>query len=249
MFLWLLGPVLVLIAVIFGIHRSLSSTLDTRNPFSTAPKTILVITAHPDDECMFFGPTIQYLTRIGHEVSLLCLSVGNYYGKGKERIKEFYLSANILGVPHDKCAIIDDISLQDGPGDWDLTAASNIIEKHLHKLGANSIITFDEHGVSGHPNHKAIYWAVRNIHTKDSYKGIPVYTLKTTNTLRKYISIFDIPYSFLTSKILFLSTWTEFLKSQKAMLSHWSQLVWFRWLYIATSRYMLMNTLNELEIT
>ena len=37
---------------------------------------VLLITAHPDDECMFFAPTIISLTQNDVEVFLLCLSEG-----------------------------------------------------------------------------------------------------------------------------------------------------------------------------
>lgn len=41
-------------------------------------KRVLFIIAHPDDECMFFGPTIQYYTRKKNcVVYLMCLSTGN----------------------------------------------------------------------------------------------------------------------------------------------------------------------------
>jgi hypothetical protein len=36
---------------------------------------VLILTAHPDDECMFFSPTIQSLTRTA-QVHVLCLSLG-----------------------------------------------------------------------------------------------------------------------------------------------------------------------------
>lgn len=40
-------------------------------------KNILFVTSHPDDECMFFGPSIITLTRKpGANVYLLCLSKG-----------------------------------------------------------------------------------------------------------------------------------------------------------------------------
>lgn len=40
-------------------------------------KRVLIVTAHPDDECMFFGPTILSLTRQPNcQVYLLCLSKG-----------------------------------------------------------------------------------------------------------------------------------------------------------------------------
>jgi len=39
-------------------------------------KTALILTAHPDDEVMFFTPTILALVATGWEVSGLCLSSG-----------------------------------------------------------------------------------------------------------------------------------------------------------------------------
>ena len=40
---------------------------------------VLLITAHPDDECMFFAPAIVTLTQAGVEIFLLCLSEGHLY--------------------------------------------------------------------------------------------------------------------------------------------------------------------------
>ena len=36
----------------------------------------LIVTAHPDDECMFFAPTIIRLVEFNASVHLLCLSEG-----------------------------------------------------------------------------------------------------------------------------------------------------------------------------
>ena len=41
-------------------------------------KRVLIITSHPDDEVMFFGPTILGLVR-RCEVFLLCMSPGQYF--------------------------------------------------------------------------------------------------------------------------------------------------------------------------
>jgi len=41
-------------------------------------KRILLLIAHPDDEAMFFGPTLLSLTRpeLGNHIKILCLSSG-----------------------------------------------------------------------------------------------------------------------------------------------------------------------------
>ena len=43
------------------------------------PFQVLFVTSHPDDETMFFGPTMLQLTRQeGTRVMLLCFSRGDY---------------------------------------------------------------------------------------------------------------------------------------------------------------------------
>jgi N-acetylglucosaminylphosphatidylinositol deacetylase len=37
----------------------------------------LIVTAHPDDETMFFAPTVLHLVEQGLRVALLCLSTGS----------------------------------------------------------------------------------------------------------------------------------------------------------------------------
>jgi N-acetylglucosaminylphosphatidylinositol deacetylase len=44
-------------------------------------KRILLLIAHPDDEAMFFAPTLLSLTRpeLGNRVKILCLSSGKHH--------------------------------------------------------------------------------------------------------------------------------------------------------------------------
>lgn len=72
------------------------------------PTRILLLTAHPDDECMFFAPTLLGLAKSVHRVSgpdrlleifSLCLSVGNADGLGTIRRDELGRSLDVLGVP------------------------------------------------------------------------------------------------------------------------------------------------------
>ena len=44
------------------------------------PGHVLLVTAHPDDETVFFGPTITALRSFGQEVYLLCLTTGEKKG-------------------------------------------------------------------------------------------------------------------------------------------------------------------------
>lgn len=64
-------------------------------------KTVLLITAHPDDESMFFIPTIKNLKDVGYKIHLLCLSPGNH----RRRKEELEKAAHFLHI--DKLTILD----------------------------------------------------------------------------------------------------------------------------------------------
>ena len=63
----------VLSSVILFYRRQLNLQRGKRFEFDN--RAVLVITAHPDDECMFFSPTILNLQQCS-TVHLLCLSTG-----------------------------------------------------------------------------------------------------------------------------------------------------------------------------
>lgn len=42
-------------------------------------KRALFVTAHPDDECMFFGPSIVHFVQQGIDVHLLCITEGGQH--------------------------------------------------------------------------------------------------------------------------------------------------------------------------
>jgi N-acetylglucosaminylphosphatidylinositol deacetylase len=65
----------------------------------------LLVTAHPDDESMFFGPTLVSLCK-KRSVSLLCLSTGDYEKKGHLRKQELYEAAECFGIEQDHITII-----------------------------------------------------------------------------------------------------------------------------------------------
>lgn len=74
-----------------------------RPPF--AARRVLLLTAHPDDECLFFSPTLLALTH--HQVYSLTLSTGNADGLGSQRQRELHGSLDVLGVSPDRRWTID----------------------------------------------------------------------------------------------------------------------------------------------
>lgn len=74
-------------------------------------KRICLLIAHPDDEAMFFAPTLLALTRpdTGNHVKILCLSTGNQDGLGDTRREELKKSAKLLGLrDEDDALVLDD---------------------------------------------------------------------------------------------------------------------------------------------
>ncbi|XP_077899078.1 N-acetylglucosaminyl-phosphatidylinositol de-N-acetylase isoform X17 [Ictidomys tridecemlineatus] len=81
-------------------------TAEQAGLLKSGSRTLLVI-AHPDDEAMFFAPTVLGLARLKHRMSLLCFSAGNYYNQGEIRKKELLQSCDVLGIPTSRVMIID----------------------------------------------------------------------------------------------------------------------------------------------
>ncbi|XP_055546312.1 N-acetylglucosaminyl-phosphatidylinositol de-N-acetylase [Wyeomyia smithii] len=209
----------------------------------------LLVTAHPDDECMFFGPTILELRRRNCRIFLLCLSEGNYGQRGDQRRQELWDACESLGIKPEDITLLNATHLRDDPAlEWKAVTIANQILKYLESLEIDLMVTFDKDGISGHPNHSAIYYATASLCLSGliPYK-CKVLTLETVNICRKYISVLDLPLTLLLSTNWAVLNWQSRRAVQNAMRLHRSQMVWFRKLYIMFSRYMVINSLREIN--
>lgn len=128
------------------------------------------------------------------------------------------------------------------------------------------LITFDAEGVSSHPNHISLYHGARHF-VKSLMRGragwtspVDLYTLRSVSIARKYTSFLDVFATMVTwatvkhkdrehpGGLIFLSQFAGqagWPAAWKAMTeAHKSQMVWFRYLWISFSRYMLINDLK-----
>ena len=197
--------------------------------------TVLFVTAHPDDESMFFLPTIVSLAG-SHSLHLLSLSTGNADGLGRVREKELLRAGSLLRFAH--TSALDDPRLQDGmTTQWDPAVVSEVVQSYIDSHNISTVITFDSQGVSGHTNHRAVHAGI---------KGTPKvkkFELQSTGLFRKYLGLADLVLS-LSEDILFLNVSVGL--AWRAMATHHSQFVWYRKLFVLFSRYGYLNTLRPL---
>lgn len=107
--------------------------------------------------------------------------VGNSNGLGELRTCELYHSCSMLGIQQSKVMIVDDVDLQDGlQQHWDVCTVAKHVSEYVEKVEAEVLITFDQHGVSGHPNHTSVWSGVlsawQNFRTGGG-GNMPLYTL------------------------------------------------------------------------
>ena len=103
-----LSALLILLAssLYFPFHSNSHVLLKGRE--SHTPR-ILLLTAHPDDECLFFAPTILALRDdpTHPEIFSLTMSVGNADGLGELRKDELSRSLDVMGIDQEKRWVVD----------------------------------------------------------------------------------------------------------------------------------------------
>lgn len=248
---------------------------------------------------MFFAPTLLALTapHLGNHIKILCLSTGDQDGLGAVRQGELVKSAEMLGLrTKEDVFVMDDVRFRDGMGVvWEKGEVARVLREAFESTGKGKgegrdtgpgatidvLLTFDRGGVSGHANHVSLYYGAR-AWLEGLMKGregwrcpVDMYTLTSTNIVRKYISVLDAPVSMLwgvlggifkaerkdggrnnegregsprvaLEKLLFVSDIAQYRTAQTAMTrGHRSQMRWFRWGWIGVGRYVVVNDLKR----
>ncbi|SLM36405.1 Putative deacetylase LmbE-like domain [Lasallia pustulata] len=259
-------------------------------------KRICLLIAHPDDEAMFFAPTLLALTDedAGNHVKILCLSNGNAANLGPTRTRELTTSALTLGIRSaSDILVLDDPNFPDSmTTTWSAPAIARVLSSAFspahapdassaaHQPSSSSsppptatidiLLTFDPLGISHHPNHRSLplgahLWLQTLMRSHGGWAcPVGLYTLTSTSTFRKYLSVFDAPITMavavlgaargpkkkadkaLPDRLLYVSDFAQWRRAQRAMAGgHRSQMVWFRWGWVALGRYMVVNDLRR----
>ena len=198
---------------------------------------VLLVIAHPDDECLFFAP---FLLSVRSTTYVLCLSNG-----GNDRAEELRRSCARLRVKAMK--IIDDqIHLKDSQAvSWSPSAIVGHVRQAMGTWKINTLISFDEHGVSGHRNHTSIYFALCQLCSENH---IPFFALQSLPIYRKYLTAMEFLRMLVnrSRSMTFVVPCQETFTVHRAMFEHRSQLVWFRYLYLLFSRYIWINDFRRI---
>ena len=264
----ILTPVLIYFLILLTPIKNLQSFIPME---ITKSKNFLLVVAHPDDECLFFSPTILGLISRGKTGHILVLSTGNSEGLGSIREKELNASCQRLGVDLSRCLSLNVTDFQDGSRRWwPKGNISEIVQKYIKQFRIDLLITFDRGGISGHTNHKSIAVGIEYyIQTAD--KTPLIYELSTVSTIFEFSSILDIfrtvlkflfrlfrslfstLLSFLFSppdsqRVLFVSSPFGYFQGLKAFHAHRSQMLWYRHIYTTFSRHMFINDLTKVSM-
>lgn len=227
-------------------------------------RSVLLVVAHPDDEAMFFAPTLRALAGSGAAVHILCLSAGAGGGRAGELLR----AAASLGVAPDR---VTTLAFRDGMAEqWAVGQAAAAVAAAAAAARAGAVVSFDAGGVTGHANHAATAAAVALFARHPL--APPCYALETVGPLRKFVRLGELARSAAlhwlhgllntctcgrrtggagawcargaAARVL-VATATP-LAAHVAMREHASQYVWHRVAFVWCSRYACVNTLRLL---
>lgn len=227
--------------------KSMFSISDTKDISSSG--SVLLIIAHPDDEIMFWTPTIKYLMSYNLTIKILCLSNGNYYGIGEIREKEFYNVAKELKM--EESQILNIPELQDNINiKWDPNVVSKQIQDFLAlNKDVKIILTFDNNGVTKHPNHISCNEGLKNYVNNNKEEliknGIQIYFLDSFNFALQYTFIFPF-LNYLFKRNGYMTMY--FYYSYKWMKIYKSQFNLLRKVHTIMSGYSFFNSYTKYEI-
>lgn len=118
-------------------------------------RVVVAVCAHPDDEAFGLGAIITTLVEAGTEVKLICLTRGEGSTLGpsrnlaQRRLEELKHSADILGIGA--------LAVHDHPDGGLAEIGAEELSRDIvtYAVNADALLTFDNGGITGHPDHQA----------------------------------------------------------------------------------------------
>lgn len=124
---------------------------------------LLLVVAHPDDECFGFGGALALAHNAGVETHVICLTDGKAASNrgdsasgddlGRMRRQEFQRSCAVLGVAH--CELLD---FEDGQLEFaSFSSTAGRLVEYLRSFRPHVVLTFGpDGGLNTHPDHTMV---------------------------------------------------------------------------------------------
>ena len=127
------------------------------------PLRLLLVIAHPDDECFAFGGALALAAQRGVETTVICLTDGQAARNrgtatsgedlGRMRREEFAASCKILGVTHHELLDYQDAQLEFAS----LSEVAAKLVQRIRTLRPHIVLTFgSDGGANTHPDHTSV---------------------------------------------------------------------------------------------
>jgi LmbE family N-acetylglucosaminyl deacetylase len=124
---------------------------------------MMLVVAHPDDECFAFGGALALAADQGVETYVICLTDGQaatHRGDaasgeelGKMRRAEFAASCDVLGVTHHELLDYHDAQLEF----TDIAKTAGRLVKRMRRFQPDVVLTFGSDGaLNAHPDHMVV---------------------------------------------------------------------------------------------
>lgn len=226
---------IILVVVILSIVISASIDFERNNEILQNKSPTLFVIAHPDDEAIFFTPTLMSLKKHDIQTYVLCMSDGGGEGNdGDVRHHEMLISAEYANIPSSNVFIRN---FNDGHKEsWDTTIMIKEIDSIVKSKDIKHIVTFDEYGVTRHPNHMACHNAVKEYQTqcvKKHYLETVGAVMNSIGPLSTWMYVKGGQMSFRSKH--FYNTWKQLSHHRSQYTALWKT-------YTLFSRYSLLNT-------
>jgi len=196
---------------------------------------LLVVVAHPDDECFAFGGALALATEAGIESHVLCLTDGKAASNrgdaasreelGRMRREEFRRSCAVLGVAH--CELLD---YEDGQLEFvDFSHAAARLVNYMRRFQPTVVLTFGaDGGLNTHPDHTMVSlltsaafhwsgWAKRFPEQGEPHRAERLFLLSTSFFMEDRPAPMPLPWT------VALDVQTVRARKQEAFRQHTSQ--------------------------
>lgn len=248
------------------------AVFDGKLEFLDRIDSLSLVIAHPDDEVMFFAPSLlEFDSRLPSSVefNIVCLSKGGADGLGDTRIQELQESVNLLLSNSRRRYRLHQYDYPDGQEEiWDQKSVqSSIRDSVLIEKKSTALLSFDDRGVSKHINHIACHEAVSNLlQNESSVKAALYLDSYGDNIVLKYSAFFweiwklardwlihqGLPIFWPKGKdsdtATLMSGYPDYALSFASMVhAHKSQMVWFRYCWWTFSRFVFVNDLKVVD--